>query len=746
MHDLSLCVFCFNSQNALLRCNTNMPPPWSLRVLRSFNLQLAGLYQYFHLIFGTAAYQPQQPTEDTVRIAQSLLRLLEEREESGQRGSAQCFSIVSQLIKQCSDLDSLLQVTNSHGYNVLQVAVLNNDRLFLKVLVSEGCDLNRGKCSLPLHLACRLGNLDLVKFLLQEGARHNIEIGMCYPKSHVPVRHVPSRFHFLETDIYTCDSDHLLPLMYAIHEDHVDVVKCLMEAGDAKCTWPYRRQPLHFACKHGACQSMKYLTVRCADEINDPDEEGCTPLLHGVKWGRSFVQYLVEAGAHVHAANSKGHTALHLLYSHIQDPMELYPTTRFLLGSGLEADINHVDSEGNSPLHILVSQLNCIVDSFPHGSGPPPSQDQFDQHVLDTLELLLMHNCDPNLVNTSGVTAIHKLLLTFDFVISNDPTGITFETLPVREKYKTDFDVLYRAMQVLLKHGASPNMTTGAGRTPMIMLLHTMLNVDPQKLAQFTKGFLRCLSLLCDWGTDPSAALPTHITTVISLCKFGHKCLSLRDEEIKQIMAVFLHDVVTLLLANGLNPNHQSWQRKREVEGDSGNILVELVKLAQFIRHPGDLRFIQSWLLTALQWGADPDLEPYPSDSIICTSQSNIYLKPKATQPVNQYLFQIQDLRDVYEGGHAEKVLELFHATMDHVMLYQCLNNARHISRFDPSSTRTPSSSFIFMINNRLTKPRSLKEIARVAIYKALDRKLVCRVEHLPLPTAMKDYILNVEE
>ena len=33
------------------------------------------------------------------------------------------------------------------------------------------------------------------------------------------------RFHFLETDIYACDSNHKLPLMYAIQEDQVEIVR-----------------------------------------------------------------------------------------------------------------------------------------------------------------------------------------------------------------------------------------------------------------------------------------------------------------------------------------------------------------------------------------------------------------------------------------------------------------------------------------------------------------------------------------
>ncbi len=34
-----------------------------------------------------------------------------------------------------------------------------------------------------------------------------------------------NRFHFLETDIYKCDSNHKLPLLHAIQQDHVNIVR-----------------------------------------------------------------------------------------------------------------------------------------------------------------------------------------------------------------------------------------------------------------------------------------------------------------------------------------------------------------------------------------------------------------------------------------------------------------------------------------------------------------------------------------
>ena len=737
-----------------MRMNTIPQKMW-----RSMNNQLSGVYQYFSLVFGAAPYQPTVPTDDTVHQGEALLRILGERRRKATTGKDDDFDEkledileddlekVREILGECTDLDGILHVDNGNGYNIFLSAVLFQDMDFISVLVDEGCDLNKGKCTLPLHLACKLGDLETVRFLLENGANPSVEMGMCHPKSHLPVRHVPSRFHFLETDIFACDSDHQLPVMYAIQEDHVSIVQCLMEEHNlAKYHWPYHRLPLHYACRHGAYQSMKYLVKKRDFELNEPDDDGMTPLLLAIQYGKKFAQYLVEAGADMHVTSNKQQSALHILYSSIRNPLELYNTTRYLLAAGLEQDVNVVDCYGNTALHSLVAQMNRLVTSFDTQFDDQELQPEFDNQLVNTLDLLLGHNCDPNIVNKSGVTALHRLILVFDFVISNDPTGITVETLPVREKYKVDFIMLHRSMQALLQHSASPNEMSGAGRTSLVMLLHSMLDVDPPKLQYHTDGFLACLCLLCETGARPSLTLPTHIAIVTTLSKFGQKCMQYPGTlEVKQTMSSFLKQVLAVLLQHGLHSNYCSMIRKREVEGGSGNVLIELVKLSQYIRHPSDLLWIHDWILTCLQWGANPDIEPYPGDPIICTSQSSIYLKPKGTQPVNQYMYQIQDFSQLFVGGYALKLLQLFYNSMDHEALYQCLNAAKFMSRFDPNSTKTPSSGFIKMVNTLASQPRTLMQNARVAIYIALERQLNLRVQHLPLPNPLKRYLTNVE-
>ena len=710
------------------------------RMWRGFNSRLSGFYQYLHLIFGSTTHQPSLPSDELVHQAGRLFQLLRDRASStNPKDKENKLVEAHDILRECTDLTQLLEVANGSGYNILQVAVVKNDVDFLDLFVLEGCDLNQGKCSVPLHLACHMGNLPLVEYLLQSGADRTLEKGMCHPKPHTPIRHVPSRFHFLETDIFACDSNHQLPLMYAIKQDHVEIVKLLLQGSKGPdANWPYHRLPLHHAAEHGAWQTLQHLLKIKPAEVNTLSDEGLTPVLYAVKWGKKFVQYLVEAGADLHVYTPKRQTPLHLLFQNLQDPLELYDTARFLLSTGLEQDINVVDNRGNSALHELLSLVNRKVTSFSI-TQEESKQEEFDQQVLASLRLLLSNNSDPNVANDSGVMILHKVILLLDFVTTDNGASVGLEHLfPPRESYKVDFDFLRSVISVLLENRTEVNSATSAGRTPLVLLLQSILEVDPQKLVEYAQGYLKCITILSKNGC-PSHSPPTHIAVVTTLTKIGWKCLRQRDLELKAEMSVFVQDVLVVLLQHGMNSNHCSSLVKQA----TGNVLTEMVKLCGQIRLPSDLNHIYTWVLTAIQLGANPDIEPYPSDSVIVHSQSSIFLKAKGAQPVHHYMYQIQDFNQIFDGGHAENLLMLFYNSMDHQPLYQCLCSAKVMSRFDPN--RTPTYSFIKLVSRLASQPRSLQQIARVAIYKALRRQLKTGVPELPLPPSMRRYLLNVE-
>ena len=171
--------------------------------------------------------------------------------------------------------------------------------------------------------------------------------------------------------------------------------------------------------------------------------------------------------------------------------------------------------------------------------------------------------------------------------------------------------------------------------------------------------------------------------------------------------------------------------------------MIEFVRLTICASSGDDFDVIHNWLRILLQWGADPDIESYPSDPMICHSQSSIFLKKLTTQAINHYIHEVKEIQAIFENGHAEELLMLFYKSMDHKVLYECLSTACFMTRFHPQGAT--GQNFLSLLNRMMEQPRSLKQMARVTIYKAVDRKLMASIDQLPLPRALKNYLLDIE-
>ena len=78
------------------------------------------------------------------------------------------------------------------------------------------------------------------------------------------------------------------------------------------------------------------------------------------------------------------------------------------------------------------------------------------------------------------------------------------------------------------------------------------------------------------------------------------------------------------------------------------NICPEFVRLASHASTSLEFEFMSRWLQTLIQWGADPDLEPYPSEPIICHCQSSIFLKKLGTQPLGHFIHEVRENQAAY--------------------------------------------------------------------------------------------------
>lgn len=90
------------------------------------------------------------------------------------------------------------------------------------------------------------------------------------------------------------------------------------------------------------------------------------------------------------------------------------------------------------------------------------------------------------------------------------------------------------------------------------------------------------------------------------------------------------------------------------------------------------------------------------------------------------------------------RIIHLFYATMQHDTLYNCLKSLHNFYVAQVPSKKT--EQLIAVISSLYRKPRSLKQLSRLAIYESLNRKLAQNITKLKLPVLLKDYVLNFEQ
>lgn len=726
------------------------------------------LYEYFRgtwplsLIYGPAL---QPPSPSTIRIVREAICHLKTQSVGDERDT------VLQLLDSVPRQEDVVAVVDSEsGFDILQHAVLAGRKDVVVRLLRMGCRPDRYHCSPPHHLAAFLGQTSLLKLMLDHGASPSARKGMCFPDPHRPIGRRTSYFGFTQHQVYACHNHSLTPIQCAIQHGGTESVKMLTQI---LCESQDKRSPtfcplvhLQYACKEGAAECIRYFVTQFPECINHYGPDGDTPLLTAVPWGEECVKILVDNGADVHLlSRGIGETALHRLYRmNIDGLFSIYDTTRYLLTTGIEQDINSLTDLGETPLHMLVSHVSYAggnyVDPSRHHLTRAELQRDYQSQVALAIHALLAFNADPLMVNGPGLQPLSRMLhIALKACHCDDPCPCVRTSQPDMfiVEYRNDYSTLRQAMEILLEHGAPPDFKCSVGHTPLILLIQCFLFDDVFNLGSQTQHALEAVRTLIHGGADVNFTDSGQNTAATLLAMVCRRCLTdttiLNDVALQGTFADFTDDLLQLLLSHGLDPNHTTSRSSPFLRGGSGNALIEFVRLAELATTCTDFSLVQRWIRTLLRWGADPDLEPYQSEPIICHSQSSIFLKKQGTQPISHYLHDACERQnsaaavslDVCEGLQA--LLELFYNSMDHKVLYDCLHAARGISRLHLQEAlavgAVPKDDFLSTLHQMSETPRSLKQIARVAVYKAMYRRVAEGVEELPIPWAVKQYLLE---
>ncbi|MGL5028760.1 MAG: ankyrin repeat domain-containing protein [Wolbachia pipientis] len=250
---------------------------------------------------------------------------------------------VKHLIEKGADINAI-------GQHSMCIAAKKGNLYLTAYILIEGADLNaQDECSwTPLYYAVYSGNIDVVRFLIDQGADYNITDNEGTPVYYAfQYGHVRIVKYFVEEK----SIDPMAPINEygstlfgeAIVGGDLDTIKYLMSRKDVTYDC---NDLLEIAILNGHLDVVEYLVEEKGVDVNFVGENGWTPLLDAVERDNvEVVEYLIEKGAYVNAITEDGTTGLHIAAEHCNFDM-----VKCLVING--ANINVRDKNNNTPLHL----------------------------------------------------------------------------------------------------------------------------------------------------------------------------------------------------------------------------------------------------------------------------------------------------------------------------------------------------------------------------------------------------------
>ena len=331
------------------------------------------------------------------------------------------------------------------GNTPFTLALENERDEVMLVLISEfGYDPTNIKgrsCVSPLHVACKKGNLSLVRTLIHdyhanlndkdpfgkmpftlalENERDEVmlvlisEFGYDPSKSKYSLLLVACKkgnFSLLKSLVYDYHMDFndkdCLSFKMALENERDEIALRLFDYGcDPKAKDEHGRSLLHIACEKGRLGVVRALILNQHLELNDQDSDGNTPLMLTIKknHGKVALTLLTQYGCYPNTKDNDGNSPLHVacmkgnltifqaLVSHgmaLESDMLILAIANsqnevvFALLSEYGCDPNTKDNDGNSPLHVA-----CIKGN------------------LDIVKVLISHGADLNSLDSGNDTPI----------------------------------------------------------------------------------------------------------------------------------------------------------------------------------------------------------------------------------------------------------------------------------------------------------------------------------------------------
>ena len=282
----------------------------------------------------------------------------------------------------CTALTTAVTSNNTKAVQML----LNHPNIKKTVFLDENTDVCDGYNL--LHIACKKGNFEMVKILIENGANINATSGnndnrttalhlCCQNENSLQILEYLLSFAEIDLSVKKTD-EYYSALIAAINSNnmkavrmlvkHPNMTKSILDDTNNSVSQVSGYTALHFACKHGNLEMVKILVENGAN-INIKSVDAAflqqTPLHVACYYKRTkCVEFLVKSHANVYLKDSGGKNALHYACSSLimyeADTVDAFEISQTLVRR-FDSEHNRIVTDRDFLLEIDNDGLNALM-------------------------------------------------------------------------------------------------------------------------------------------------------------------------------------------------------------------------------------------------------------------------------------------------------------------------------------------------------------------------------------------------
>ena len=687
----------------------------------------------------------------------------------------------------CDPTHDILLVEDSDHYNLLHKAIIFNDLELLELLLDYGVDPNGLKseevCGRghkmcqhgnlgALHLASFIGHSDLVHCLLDHGAS-------TYLRMTVYTSTVFNDQFGLQPAIFTPEIEHEAserlsmcgwrpPVFFAILNNQLGTVRELLQVqGKRTESTTYDGTYLcHLACSFKAYECCEYLLKEYPHARNTKDTDGVPLLLNAMYKNMEFVKVLLDHDCDIHILDDlrgRGTNILHLLLPvsgrSPNDLIGLKEVTDECLKRGI--NVNQLKSLFNTtPLHELMQSINSHWYDSNQGQTRESFHEeleQLDKEHKGCMTSLLTYGADIHIEDSEGKTPLQVLLSNtmhmYRYVNSNN------KVLPcnMKEAFRSrsyGLDNTVECVDKLIAFGAIqqdkklPIMESFI--ESLISFATRYYTVDPFQILEedvIFEKYVQLLKVLLDAGADPNVSSQSKLPPLLSLLETVNE--SHNGNLITADSAHRLLTLIHLLIENGATTEADLGPGRHVVGSfDMLKGLIQAINKGSSVQTLDVLHILATGLI---QGGAATTVYEniFQLDDIPVEERANSGPTMHQHAFLYQYLmFGMLNLKFVNEGPWYMNIFYVLYCQIENSLLHDVLAmaQAHFLHRHDYVDCECKScDNFRLLLDLVKDKPRSLKMLCRLAVYNSVKGRLAFTVPYLPLPPALKSYLMSFQ-